>query len=99
MSVMTMKNQNATSKQPKPNNARCQWWKRLTKDQTNNTHDSTDPVKTHVVDNGTLSQKAGYASVKKPGAATARPMKILVLRERGWRTWGACRSLPHVFMN
>ncbi len=83
MSAMTTKNQNATSRQPKPNSARCQWRKRLNKDQMNSTHDSSNPAMAHVADNATLNVNAGYAKAKAPGAATQRAMNILVLVEIG----------------
>src|SRR5260370_32735218 len=92
---MMTRNQNATSKQPKPNNARCQWRIRFSNDQMNRTHESNRPAMAHAADSGTLNVNAGYASPKKPGAATERAMNLFVLRGIGWRISGGCHSVPH----
>src|SRR6266851_6045975 len=92
---MTTRNQNATSKQPKPNNARCQWRIRFSNDQMNRTHESNSPAMAHAADSGTLNVNAGYACRKKPGAATESSMNLLALRGIGWRNSEVCHSVPH----
>jgi hypothetical protein len=79
MSVMTTKNQNATSKQTKLNNARCQFRKRLSKDHRKSIQERSSPALMHVADSGTLKVNAGYVRASEPGAATQRAMNSLVL--------------------